>query len=73
MNKKIVTAWYKFNKQKNKFVFNHYEEGYNEEQLIPESNIPKQQKDWNKSEWRKKFGHLVEREGKPPLLTEGEE
>lgn len=68
MNKKEVTAWYRWDKQKKEFVFNHYNEGYNESQEVPISDIPKQQKDWKNAEWRKKFGHLVERENKAPLL-----
>ena len=72
MDKKIVTVWDRFDKQRRQFVFNHYSEGYDETQTVPISNIPKQQKDWNGAKWEKKLGHLIERGDLVPLLKENE-
>jgi len=68
MDKKIVTVWYRWNNENKDYEFNHYEDGWDESQEKPFSDISKQQKDWKKAKWRKKFGHLVERENKAPLL-----
>lgn len=70
MDKKIVTVWDRFDKQRRQFVFNHYSEGYDETQTVPISNIPKQQKDWRNAKWRKRFSYLIERKGQAPLLEE---
>jgi len=73
MDKQIVTVWYRQNNKNKEFEFNHYEEGYDETQTVPVTDIPKQQKDWKKAKWRKKFGHLIVREGNALLIEENNE
>jgi len=68
MDKKEVTTWYRFDEQRKKYVFNHYEEGWNDEQTIPVPRTKNQDKDWKKAKWSKKYGHLAERKDEPSLL-----
>jgi len=71
-NKKEVTTWYRFDEQRKKYLFNHYEEGWDESQDKPVPRTKNQEKDWKKAKWWKRYGNLVERNGKAPSLEEDE-
>jgi hypothetical protein len=53
-----ITVWDTFDKEKDEFVFNHIEDGWNDgEKPVPKFNS---QNGWLKQEWRKSYAHLVE-------------
>ena len=70
MGKKEVTTWYRFDEQRKKYVFNHYEEGWDDNQDKPIPKTKSQEKDWKNAKWSKKYGHLVGRKDESSLLED---
>lgn len=56
----VITIWEIFDKTKKEFKFNHIADGYDESLTKPKSDIPKQQKAWNGSTWRKFEAKLID-------------
>ena len=56
----IITIWEIYNKTKKEFKFNHISDGYDENLIKPHSDIPKQKKAWNGSEWKKYKAQLID-------------
>lgn len=52
-NEMEVTAWYRFNKLADKYVFNHVSDGYNESQEAPKVVSEFQSLAWNNAKWMK--------------------
>lgn len=70
MDKQEVTTWYRFDEQRKKYVFNHYEEGWDDSQDKPIPRTKSQEKDWSKAKWLKKYGHLIKKSQEIPSLEE---
>jgi hypothetical protein len=55
--KEQITCWYRFIHKKNKFEFNHIQNGWNE-LLEPKPQNEQQAKDWKGARWKKTLGIL---------------
>jgi hypothetical protein len=56
--KKKITIWDRWNKDKKKYEFNHFDDEWvKNKKPIPKSDY--QKKSWNNSKWNKTYGYLV--------------
>ena len=58
-NKQVITLWERFDTKYNKWVYNHWSEGWLEEQTHPETKGSIQENSWRREKWRKKQAELV--------------
>lgn len=60
---KKITIWRKWEDQKKKFDYNHFDDEWVEGEFpLPKRQEYHNQKSWEKGEWKKNFGYLIERE-----------
>ena len=57
-----ITLWYRFDKKKGEFVFNHIEDGWNldDSQDAPVPISDEQKKSWKNAQWKFELGNLEE-------------
>lgn len=60
MKDPTITCWYKYNKSKDEYIFNHIEDGYSfEDKPLPKSEKFTAQNDWKNYQWMRTFGQLT--------------